>query len=276
MRELRVLYVAEITGRCGIACFVKGIEALKRKTRAGFVIACGDSATNGSGVGARHAGFLHKKGADIITTGDRCFFKQDLCGSFDVFPYVLRPFNLEADAPGRGSRVCSVRAPDAGGQNAGVPEIGVGVLLGQSFLTGIHAAGPFSRALKLVEKLRARTPVIIVDFHAATTAEKGAMFEILDGSCSAVIGSHTKVQTADERVLPGGTAVISDAGRTGSINSVGGAAVQPKISGYLTGIPDWTQDAWDAPEIQGVLVRIGGDGKALGIERIRESVAVAP
>jgi len=261
---MKVLYVAEICGKCGITCFVKGIDTLKKKTKADFVIACGDSATNGNGMGRQHAGFLHKKGADLITTGDCCFFKTDLCESFEKLPYVIRPYNLEIEAPGQGSRLCNV--------GSGSQKIAVAVFLGQSFLYRIHAANPFTRAVKFAEKIRAKTPFVIIDFHAATTGEKGAMFEILAGKCSAVIGSHTKVQTADNRVIPGGTAVISDAGRTGSINSTGGAEIQSKLKEYLTGIPEWTQDAWDAPEIQGVLINIDESGKAQNITRIREKL----
>jgi calcineurin-like phosphoesterase len=110
---------------------------------------------------------------------------------------------------------------------------------------------------------------VILDFHAQATAEKQAFFAMADGLCSAVIGSHTRVQTADERVLPGGTAVITDAGRTGSNESVGGNDRDSRIKEYLSGIPDWTKDAWEKPELQGVFIEIAENGKALSIERIR-------
>jgi calcineurin-like phosphoesterase len=110
---------------------------------------------------------------------------------------------------------------------------------------------------------------VIVDFHAGATAEKRTLFAIAAGHCSAVIGSHNRVQTADERVLPGGTAVITDAGRTGSINSVGGTDKIERITEYLTGIPDKTRDAWEQPEFQGVLIELDKAGKALSIQRLR-------
>jgi calcineurin-like phosphoesterase len=97
-----------------------------------------------------------------------------------------------------------------------------------------------------------------------------------DGSCTALIGSHTKVQTADERILSGGTAVITDAGRTGSTESVGGNDRESRIKEYLTGIPDWTQEAWEKPELQGVFVETGENGKALSIERLRVSAPNPP
>jgi calcineurin-like phosphoesterase len=128
----------------------------------------------------------------------------------------------------------------------------------------------------LLERLRQETPYVIIDFHAQASAEKKTLFYTADGRCSAVIGSHTRVQTADETVLPGGTAVISDAGRTGSRDSVGGCDSASRIKEYLTGIPDWTRDAWDQPELQGVFIDIGSKGKALSIERIRIALPEAP
>jgi calcineurin-like phosphoesterase len=120
-----------------------------------------------------------------------------------------------------------------------------------------------------LERLRQETPFVIIDFHAQTTGEKQTFFAMADGGCSAVIGSHCRVQTADERVLSGGTAVITDAGRTGSIDSVGGSDISSRIKEYLSGIPDWTKDAWARPELQGVVIDLGDDGRARSIERIR-------
>jgi len=115
----------------------------------------------------------------------------------------------------------------------------VAVLLGQSGFGRLHADSPFTRLAELLERLRRETPYVILDVHASATAEKLGLFAQADGLCSAVIGSHGRVQTADERVLSGGTAVICDAGRTGSVNSVGGTDIQSRIQEYLTGIPDW-------------------------------------
>jgi calcineurin-like phosphoesterase len=124
----------------------------------------------------------------------------------------------------------------------------------------------------LLEKLRRETPYVVVDFHAQASAEKKTLFFAADGCCSAVIGSHTRVQTTDERVLPGGTAMISDAGRTGSAESAGGCDTASRIQEYLSGIPDWTKDTWERPAAQGVYIDIGADGKARSIERVRVDV----
>jgi calcineurin-like phosphoesterase len=125
-----------------------------------------------------------------------------------------------------------------------------------------------------LERLRRETPYVIIDFHAEASAEKKTFFAAADGRCSAVVGSHTRVQTADETILPGGTAAICDAGRTGSAQSVGGTEIESRIKEYLSGIPDWTKDAWAKPEFQGVLIELESrpgpsQGKALSIQRIR-------
>ena len=143
------------------------------------------------------------------------------------------------------------------------------VLLGQSGFNRLHGNNPFSGLPALMERLRQETPYVFIDFHALATAEKQTFFAMADGGCSAVIGSHTRVQSADERILPGGTAVITDAGRTGSTESVGGNDRESRIKEYRSGIPDWTREAWEKPELQGVLVDIAENGKALSIERLR-------
>jgi calcineurin-like phosphoesterase len=198
--------------------------------------------------------------------GECCFYKKDLTENIEKIPYVLRPENLNPEAPGFGCRIFK-----AGGE-----KIAVTVLLGQSGFTRVHGNSPFSMLPALLERLRQETPYVIVDFHAQASAEKKTLFFAADGRCSAVIGSHTRVQTADESILKGGTAVISDAGRTGSSESVGGCDTASRIQEYLSGIPDWTKDAWDAPELQGVYLELGKDGKALSIERIRIAVPAAP
>jgi metallophosphoesterase (TIGR00282 family) len=261
---MRILYTAEIVGKAGIYCFKKTIPRLKKEKSIDFVIAGCDGATNGGGLGYNHAVYIHKLGADALTTGDNCFYKKDLTGNFDNVQFALRPANLPCGAPGMGFRCYT-----CGGQ-----KIAVAVLLGQFGFSRIHADNPLYFLDGMLEKLLKETQVIIVDFHAVTSAEKRIMFAAAQGRVSAVIGSHTRVQTADEEVLPGGTAVISDAGRSGSFYSVGGTEIQSRIKEYISGIPEWTKDAWDACELQGVMIDIGDDGKALSIERIRIPVSV--
>ncbi|HCC37560.1 MAG TPA: metallophosphoesterase [Treponema sp.] len=263
---MKVFYVAEITGKAGIYAFKKALPELKRRYPWDFLIACADSATGGNGLGRNHAAYLHKLGANVLTTGECCFYKKDLTENIEKLPYVLRPENLNPQAPGFGVRV----------YKAGNEKIAVAVLLGQNGFSRLHSGSPFALLPPLLERIRQETPHIIVDFHAQASAEKKTLFYAACGLCSAVIGSHTKVQTADEAIFPGGTAVISDAGRTGSAESVGGCETAGRIQEYLSGIPDWTRDAWDKPELQGVYLDIGADGKALSIERVRLAVDAPP
>ncbi|MDR2864158.1 MAG: YmdB family metallophosphoesterase, partial [Spirochaetaceae bacterium] len=194
--------------------------------------------------------------------GECCFYKKDLTENFSKVPYVLRPKNISAQAPGFGSRIYKM----------GDKKIAVAVLLGQSYFKRLHADNPFTALPLLLERLGEETPFIIIDFHSASSAEKRTLFEIANGKCSAVIGSHNRVQTGDEQILSGGTAVISDAGRTGSLNSVGGCDIKTHINEYLSGIPDWSRDAWETPEIQGVVIDLDDKGKSTKIERIKISV----
>lgn len=257
---MKVFYAAEIVGKAGIYAFKNGLPELKKQRRIDFVIACADGATGGNGLGRNHAAYLRKLGADVLTTGDCCFYKKDLVQEIQRLPYVLRPENLNSEAPGTGCRV----------YKAGDSKIAAAVLLGQSNFQRLHGENPFARLPALLERLRRETPCVIIDFHAEASAEKRTLFALADGRCSAVIGSHGRVQTSDEAILPGGTAVISDAGRTGSIDSVGGSDPEKRIQEYLTGIPEWTREAWEKPCLQGVLMDIGPDGKALSIERIQQ------
>ncbi len=143
------------------------------------------------------------------------------------------------------------------------------MLLGQSGFDRLHGDNPFIKLPELLERLHRETPFVILDFHAATTAEKRALFAQSNGLCSAVIGSHSRVQTADAMITSGGTACITDAGRTGSIDSVGGTDANSRIQEYLTGIPDWSRDAWDRIELQAIIIDIAPNGKATMISPLR-------
>jgi metallophosphoesterase (TIGR00282 family) len=263
---MKILYIAEIVGKAGIYALKKGLADLKHRKQADFVIACADGATGGSGLGRNHAAYIRKLGVQVLTTGECCFYKKDLVENFEHLPYVLRPLNLNPQAPGFGSRV----------YKAGNNKIAVAVFLGQSGFTRLHGDNPFSALPVVLERLRQETPHIILDFHAEATGEKQTFFAAADGGCSAVIGSHNRVQTSDEAVLPGGTAVICDAGRTGSLDSVGGADAAERIQEYLSGIPNWTKEAWGRPELQGVCIELDRQGRALSIERIRYPVPELP
>ena len=258
-KALRILYLGEIVGKSGVFCVKQLLPALKKERAVDFVIANGEGATGGFGIGKNHSIYLHKLGVDVITSGECIYYKKDMVEHLPKAPYILRPANYPYGNPGRGWMVYP----------QGDRKIAVFCLLGQAAFQRVHAQNPFLLAPELIERLAKETSTIIVDFHAATTAEKYTMFYQLDGKVSAVIGSHTKALTADERVLPGGTAVIGSAGRTGSLLSVGGLDPQIEIRKFLTQVHEHSREAWSGLELQGVLMEIGDDGRAVAIERLR-------
>jgi metallophosphoesterase (TIGR00282 family) len=273
---MKLLYIAEIVGKAGVYAYKKALPELRRRYPWDFLIACADGATGGNGLGRNHAAYLHKLGANVLSTGECCFYKKDLTENMEQLPYVLRPDNLNPHAPGFGSRIYKLGGSASAGSSASVGggKIAVAVLLGQNGFGRLHSNSPFIHLPILLERLHQETPYVIIDFHAQASAEKKTLFYAADGHCSALIGSHTRVQTADNCVLPGGTAVISDAGRTGSSESVGGCEIASRIQEYLSGVSNWTKDAWDKPMLQGVYIDLGADGKARSIERI--NIPVTP
>ncbi|MDP3177599.1 MAG: TIGR00282 family metallophosphoesterase [Spirochaetaceae bacterium] len=256
---IRILYVGEIVGKTGVFTVKKLLSKIKKERRVDFVIGNADSATGGAGLGRQHAIYLRKLGMDAITLGECAYYKRDIVEHMQGAPYLLRPANYPYGNPGRGYRVY----PCAAGK------VGVVQLLGQAGFPRVHLANPLVAVTELARKLHEETPVVILEFHAATTAEKLTMSRYADGLVSAIIGSHTKALTADARILPGGTAYITDAGRTGSLASVGGLDPAIRIGEYLTGIPVWAKDGTAGLELQGCLLEIGDDGRATSVEALR-------
>ena len=260
---VRILYVAEIVGKAGVFTVKKMLQSAKRDLKADFVIGNADSATGGAGLGQQHAVYLRKLGLEAITTGECCYYKRDIVEHMPKAPYLLRPANYPYGNPGRGYKAFTCSAV------AGQAKIAVLQLLGQAGFSRVHLANPYQAISDLSRKLKEETPIVILDFHAATTAEKQTMARHAAGLVSAVIGSHTKAQTADACVLRGGTAYITDAGRTGSLMSVGGLDPATRVAEYLSGISAWAKDGREALELQGCIVEVGDDGKASSIDAFR-------
>ena len=258
--NLRVLFVGEIVGRAGVFCIKSLLAEVKKRCAADFVVANGDGATGGFGIGKNHSIYLRKLGIDAITGGDQIYFKKDMVEHIDNAYYILRPANFPPGNPGRGWRYFSV----------GERKVGVVSILGQSGFDRVHLSNPFTFLPEIVERLKRETNTVIVDFHAVTTAEKASMFHLTDGMVSALIGTGQRVMTSDARISASGTAVICDAGRTGSIDSVGGLDPKVEIRQYLTQMPERSQDAWASPALQGVVIEIDSEGKALSIETVNE------
>jgi 2',3'-cyclic-nucleotide 2'-phosphodiesterase len=266
MAPVRILFVGEIVGKSGVWVAKELLAKIRQEHAIDFVIANGEGATGGFGIGRNHAVYLHKLGIDVLTTGECSYYKKDIVEHFNKAPYMVRPANYPPRNPGRGWMVFEKNGR----------KIAVMCLLGVAGFKRVHLKNPFGLLPKLVESITPETNTILLDFHAVTTAEKATMFAMADGKLSAVIGTHTKGLTADERVLPGGTAVITDAGRTGSLESVAGLDPEIEIRKLTTLVHEYSKEAWAMLELQGVIIQIGDDGKATSIERIRETCKAPP
>lgn len=238
------------------------LPELKHELDVDFCVVNGENAADGVGLTAKLALKILEAGADVITTGNHVWRHRDLVPLLESDPRVLRPANFgEAGIPGKG--LAFAEAPDG-------TTVAVLNLQGQLFLqTPVH---PFRVVDALVEEARAQTPVILIDFHAEATSEKVALARMLDGRVTAVIGTHTHVQTNDARVLPGGTAAITDAGMTGPHDSVIGVRAELAIERMRTGMPVRFHPADGDVRIEGLLVECGVDGRATGCEPVRVPV----
>jgi 2',3'-cyclic-nucleotide 2'-phosphodiesterase len=224
-----------------------------------FCVVNGENAADGMGLTAKIAARLLSVGADVVTLGNHTWRHRDIVPVLEQSERVLRPANLGGDGvPGRGLTV--VRATN------GTP-VAVINLQGSLFLdVAIH---PFQVADGLVEEARQATPIVVVDFPAEATSEKIALARMLDGRATAVIGTHTHVQTNDARVQPGGTAAITDAGMTGPHDSVIGVVAELAIERMRTGMPVRFHPAQGDVRVEGLLVECGDDGRATGCQAIR-------
>ena len=238
------------------------LPELKHDLEVDFCVVNGENAADGIGLTAKLATRLLEAGADVVTTGNHVWRHRDLVPMLEADRRVLRPANFgDAGIPGRGLTVAA--------SQDGTP-VAVLNLQGQLFLqTPVH---PFRVVDALVEEARAQTPVVLIDFHAEATSEKVALAKMLDGRVTAVIGTHTHVQTNDARVLPKGTATITDAGMTGPHDSVIGVRAELAIQRMKTGIPVRFHPADGDVRIEGVLVECDVDGRATRCEPLRVPV----
>jgi metallophosphoesterase (TIGR00282 family) len=239
------------------------LPGLREELGADFCIVNGENAADGMGLTAKLAGKLLASGADVVTLGNHTWRHRDIVDVLTSSDRVIRPANLGgSEMPGRGLTV----VPDGSGRRVAVIN-----LEGALFLQ--VAVNPFQVADVLVEEARRETPIVVVDFHAEATSEKIALARMLDGKATAVIGTHTHVQTNDARVQPGGTAAITDAGMTGPHDSVIGVEAELAIRRMRTGMPVRFHPADGDVRIEGFLVECGDDGRATRCEAIRVPVA---
>jgi metallophosphoesterase (TIGR00282 family) len=263
---LNLLFIADVIGAPGRNVVKALLPDLRRRHDVGLVVCNGENSAAGYGLTREAATELFAAGVDVLTGGNHIWDRKESLGYLAEEPRLVRPANMPDGTPGLGWEV--FKAAD------GTP-VGVVNLLGRVFMKEIDS--PFAAADRAIAALRERCKVVLVDFHAETTAEKMALGWHLDGRVSAMVGTHTHVQTADERVLPGGTAYASDAGMTGGFESVIGMERHAALRRFLTLLPARLNPADGDPRLNAILIRIDpGSGKALGIRRIQISHAVSP
>lgn len=259
---MKVLFVGDVVGQPGRRALKELLPRIRRQHEVSLVVANGENAAGGSGITPKTAEEIFSAGVNIITTGDHVWDQKEVTDLLGADQPFLRPLNYPPGIPGRGAMIF---------QADNLPPFAVVNLQGRTFMPAIE--NPFTTILAEVERLRKITPLILIDFHAEATSEKVALARMLDGKVSAVIGTHTHVQTADEQIFPGGTAFLCDAGFTGPHDSVIGREIDPIIRRFLTGLPQKFEVAKNRVLLQGALLRFEpSTGRALSIERVSEEL----
>lgn len=254
---VKILFIGDFIGRVG-RDLVKNYLLAHRK-EVDLCIANGENASGGVGLTPVIADELFAAGIDVITTGNHVWDKKEIIPYLDKYKTLLRPSNYPPGTPGHGACIAK--------SNNGVP-VGVINLAGRVFMPMVDC--PFRKVLEEIALMKEHTPIIIVDFHAEATSEKVAMGRFLDGKVSAVIGTHTHIQTADECVLPNKTAYITDAGMTGACDSIIGMEADTVLQRFLTGIPYRMKPSAGKGELNAVIIKVNAEGKAEEIQRIKE------
>lgn len=256
---VNLLFIGDIVGRPGRRAIQALQPELVRTYRPDAVIANGENAAGGFGLTRETASELFGSGVAVLTTGNHVWNKKEFYQSLENDERVIRPANYPRGAPGRGWTVAKL---------PGGIRLGVINLSGRVFMPPLDC--PFRVADALVAELSRECDIMVVDFHAEATSEKVAMGWFLDGKVAAVVGTHTHVQTSDERILPRGTAYITDLGMTGPVDSVLGVRRDIVIQRFLSGLPAKFETAAGPAELQGAVVTVDeSTGKARRIERVR-------
>jgi metallophosphoesterase (TIGR00282 family) len=258
---MRILFVGDIFGKPGREIARRAIPALIERESLDFVIANVENSAAGFGVTGDIADTILGYGVDAMTTGNHVWDKKEILDYIPRQPKLLRPANFPAGTPGRGSYLGRTRS--------GEP-IGVVNVMGRIFMQPLD--DPFATVLKEIDALRAKARVIIVDFHAEATSEKVAMGWHLDGRVTGVFGTHTHVQTADDRILPKGTAYLTDTGMTGPHDSIIGVTTEIALTRFVTGMPAKFESSTGPGRLNAVIVTADqATGRATSIERLNLS-----
>jgi metallophosphoesterase (TIGR00282 family) len=262
---VRILFIGDIVGEPGRKAVRKLVPRLRAQLRVDVVIANGENMAGGAGITAKTAAEVFEAGVDVITGGDHLWDQKEIMAYLPSDPRILRPLNYPPGAPGQGAFLL---------QKPSLAPLVVLNAQGRVFMPPLD--NPFHLVPAEVRRWREVTPLLFLDFHAEATSEKIALARLLDGQVSAVIGTHTHVQTADEQILPGGTAYLTDAGFTGAHESVLGREIEPVLKGFLTNLPQRFHVASGRPRLQGALVEVDqATGRARSIQRVNEAAAEA-
>ena len=260
-RTIRLLFIGDIVGKPGRELTRRAIPPLIDRYF-DLVIANVENAAGGFGITRKIGESIREYGVDVMTSGNHIWDKKEVIDYIPTQPRLIRPANYPKGVPGHGHYEATTALGDM---------VTVINIMGQVFMANLD--NPFRIVLETIEKLRNRTPIILVDFHAETTSEKMAMGWYLNGKVTAVVGTHTHVQTADNRVLSDGTAYITDVGMTGPHDSVIGVEKQAALSRFLNGMPARFETATGDPRLNGVVITADSTtGLATDIERISLSV----
>lgn len=260
---MKILFIGDIVGEPGRRAVEELLPGIKKSNDVEFVIGNGENVAGGSGITPALADELFEAGIDVITSGDHAWKRKEIVDRIDSDRRILRPANYPSGTPGFGSTVI---------KSASGTEIGVINLQGRVFMAALEC--PFKAAKNEIEKIKNKARIIIVDMHAEATSEKIAMGWYLDGFVSAIAGTHTHIQTADEKILPGGTAFIADAGMTGPFDGVIGRKKEQVLSRFLTQMPTKFEMAEGDIQLHGVIFDIDEKtGKANSIKRVQKKLA---
>ena len=262
---VKILFIGDIVGQPGRLAVRTLLPKLREQHGLDFVVANGENSAGGNGITTRTAEEIFNAGVDVITSGDHLWDQKEVIELLAKEHRFIRPINYPSGTPGQGSGLFEVK-----GQKS---EVRIGVLnaQGRTFMPALE--NPFLLVPSEVERLRQQTSIIFVDFHAEATSEKIAFARMLDGKVSAVVGTHTHVQTADEQIFAGGTAYLSDAGFTGPHDSVLGREVEPVIKRFVTNMPQRFEVATGRVMLHGVVVEVDETtGKARSIWRVSEKI----
>jgi metallophosphoesterase (TIGR00282 family) len=258
---LTILFLGDVVGEPGRNAVIARLPQLKEQHGIDFTIVNGENAAGGRGITGKITIELLRSGASVITTGDHIWDQKDVVAFLNLEPRLLRPVNYPAGAPGGGSIVLETVKG----------KVGVINVQCRTFMQPI-LENPFHTVEAAVTKMREETKNIVVDVHGETTSEKIALGRFLDGKVSAVIGTHTHVQTADEQIFPGGTAFLCDAGMCGPVNSILGRAIEPIMNRFISNLPASFPVAAGEVRLRGALIEIDeSSGRALRITRVDEA-----